>query len=68
MVFKDIQELVMGNWVVLRDGREGVFQEFHLFEKKEGRPFVCINLPDKDSPYSHNEWLWPAQIKGKTIP
>jgi hypothetical protein len=65
MTFKEIQELVHGNWVTLRDGREGRFQEFHLFEKKENRPFVCVNLPNDEGPYSHNEWLWPAQIEGK---
>jgi len=63
VTLKEIMGLSHGNWVVLRDGREGRFQEVHEYHRKDNEPFVIVNLPNKDDPYSHNEWLWPAQIK-----
>jgi len=65
MTLKELGELKYGNWVVLQDGREGVFLEVHEYARKNNGPCVVVNVPNNEGPYSHDDWFWPAQVKGR---
>lgn len=74
MKFKEAEALKSGDWVLMRDGRKGVFQNFIPNRVGEKYPPVIINFltdPPPDKPwekewYSHNEAWWPASIIRKT--
>ncbi|MBW2646243.1 MAG: hypothetical protein JRE23_08710 [Deltaproteobacteria bacterium] len=65
MTLKELGVLKEGDWVILRDGREGVFLEAHEYSRKMNCAFVFVSLPNEEGCFSHNENLWPAQIKYK---
>ncbi len=62
MNLKELNGLSEGAEVILRDGREGLFVEVHEPRRYSNHPFVIVNVLNDGDVYSHDEWLWPAQI------
>ena len=49
-------------WIIVKDGRRGVFVHFNSWEDNE-KKYMVVNFPDDDRKLnSHNETIFPNQI------
>ena len=62
MTLAELRGLAHGSQVILRDGREAILLEVHEHSVKNNVACIHVDVLNDDGIYSHNEWMWPAQV------